>query len=286
MRVRCRATAHVRGNSVGDLELECRGAGLLISYVGVSSYREGYAPGFQTRGTVVHAPWQTTRGIRLGDENLLLCVDADVTPLNRFLLGNFSHAEPARSGWLRRRLNAMLALAALVVFGCGAAWVVLPKAALHADAVFRFSSIGAILLLLGGALIQRLTKNGPGSRAVLRDFVRKLSEHLPEPLPVEPPLPRARSWSVQRLSVLLPRSAVGGLIALSALALAALLGGRAAPAASHVLYAPTTSERTQLADSASLPAAPSPRDPAADALPTGGAQTLRPLPEALEGSPP
>ena len=45
MRVRCRATADYRSNAVGTVELECTAAGLSVTLAGVSSYRDGYAPG-------------------------------------------------------------------------------------------------------------------------------------------------------------------------------------------------------------------------------------------------
>jgi hypothetical protein len=270
MRVRCKAAAHALGNSVGDLEIECRGTGLLISYLGVSSYRAGYAPGFPTRGTVVHAPWQTTRAIRLGDENLLLCVDVNITPLNRFLLGNFSSAEPARSARLRRNPTAWASLA----LGCAAAWTALPTTALHADSLARFGSVGAALLVCGGAIARWLARRRPGSHVVLRALVSELSERLPEPVPREPPLIHARRWSLRSVGALVPRSAVGGSIALLALALAALLGGRALPTSSpRIAGSPT--ELPPLADNTRFGMLPNLPELASDVLPSSGAPTLR-----------
>src|SRR6186713_2107376 len=101
MRVRCTATADYRGNAVGDLELECKSEGLCIELRGVSSYREGYAPGPPVHASDVCVPWPGVYATRLGERQLQLSIDARALssgasaparylPLNRFLLGEFS----------------------------------------------------------------------------------------------------------------------------------------------------------------------------------------------------
>ena len=91
MRVRCTATADYRSNAVGDLELECTAEGLRIALLGVSSYREGYAPGPPVHAGAVSVPWTAVYATRLGERQLQLSVDARNLPLNRFLPVSYTH---------------------------------------------------------------------------------------------------------------------------------------------------------------------------------------------------
>jgi hypothetical protein len=49
MRVRAVAAASERSNAVGSVELECTPHGLVIVYLGLGSFSEGYTPGALTR---------------------------------------------------------------------------------------------------------------------------------------------------------------------------------------------------------------------------------------------
>ena len=98
MRVRCTATADYRSNAVGELELECSADGLRIALLGVSSYREGYAPGPPVEASAVCVPWPAVYATRLGERQLQLSVDARNLPLNRFLLVDFVERPPDTDG--------------------------------------------------------------------------------------------------------------------------------------------------------------------------------------------
>jgi hypothetical protein len=93
MRVRCTATADYRGNAVGELELECKSDGLCIGLRGVSSYREGYAPGPPVHADDFCVPWPGVYATRLGERQLQLSIDA-----RSFASGA---GTPARYQWLR-----------------------------------------------------------------------------------------------------------------------------------------------------------------------------------------
>ncbi len=230
MRVRCKATADYRSNAVGSLELETSASGLLISYRGVGSYQQGYAPATLTEGTQLCAPWNAVHAIRIGSENLLLHVDAKLTPLNRFFLGDFSRGEPplGRELLQRRRIGAiaMVAALALVFIAVGK---LLPAAVPHIGAMtlLGVAASAAVLILLVGAAADRwLQSHRPEPGLVLAEFSYELGRYLPqhiasEPLTVaEPVLP-----SLDELQARLPRSAIGVAITLSAASLAALLVG-------------------------------------------------------------
>src|SRR6188508_446763 len=109
MHVRCRATADYRSNAVGAVELECTPAGLSVTLAGVSSYREGYAPGPLVESAPVCVPWAGVYATLLGTDELLLSVDAARLPLNRFRLSEFAEVaspEDARAEVARRRRGA------------------------------------------------------------------------------------------------------------------------------------------------------------------------------------
>ncbi len=241
MRVRCRAAADFRSNTVGCLELECATEGLLVSYQGVSSYRQGYAPGPLTRGIQLCAPWRAVYATRLGEENLLLSLDEKLTPLNRFFLGSFSRDDPLLAPEQRRRRRILWIGAAatlsvtLVIFG-----LALPSAIPHVGALTTLGiavSAALLILLLGVAADAGPNRDPVPSRTILAEFSHELACHLPHHLPLEIPTETRQPWSISQLGAVLPRSTVGIAITLTATALAALIstsGHRPTPAVNSI----------------------------------------------------
>jgi hypothetical protein len=227
MRVRCRAAADFRSNVIGNVELEALPEGLYISYLAVSQHREGYAPGPLTRGTQVCVPWPSVYATRSGDQQLLLSVDARFTPLNRFLLADFSRGELPIGAEQRRRARLLRAFAvgalglSLIV-----AWWMLPDLLPNAGAVTALGIAGsaALLLVLAGVSAEQWVVRAPLSpRLVLEELCGELSRYLPSHVPVEVPREPQRSFGIAELQALLPRSVVGIAITLTATSLAALV---------------------------------------------------------------
>jgi len=227
MRVRCRAAADFRSNVIGSLELEATPSGLAISYLAVSQHREGYAPGPLTRGTHVLVPWPSVYATRTGDEHLLLSVDARCTPLNRFLLGDFSRGDPpSRAERLRRaRLLRAFAAGALGV-SLVVAWLLLPELLPNAGAFTALGIAGSTALLILLALVAAepwVAAPTPTPRLVLDNVCQQLGRYMPGHVPVEIQRGPERSFGIADVQALLPRSVVGIAITLTATTLAALV---------------------------------------------------------------
>jgi hypothetical protein len=235
MRVRCTATADYRGNAVGELELECKSAGLCIALRGVSSYREGYAPGPPVHADDICVPWPGVYATRLGERQLQLSIDARslsgaagtptrYLPLNRFLLGEFAERPPdgAESLLGKRALPVVLTGAGLLTLGICLA---LARALPHARAVGTLGWAALVVALVLGALVWR-ARSGPRTpgHVVLDELCHELSRYVPQHISAAPATPPPRSFEPHELSTLLPRSAAGIAITLAAATLAALVG--------------------------------------------------------------
>jgi hypothetical protein len=229
MRVRCRATADYRSNAVGVVELDCTAAGLSVALRGVSSYREGYAPGPPADGVEVCVPWPSVYATRLGEEGLLLSVAATLLPLNRFRLGEFAEVIPEASGASARRRRLLTVLAGSAAALLALILTLSARGALPEPHVLR--TLGAALVLAGCAVFFARRASGARKLApheVLREFSEELARHLPNHLPMEPVTAPPRSLRMPDLGSLLPRSAVGVAITLAATSLAALVSSTAA----------------------------------------------------------
>jgi hypothetical protein len=227
MRVRCRATADYRSNAIGLLELECVPDGLRIALTGVSSYREGYAPGPPAHAADVTVPWSSVYATQLGAEALLLSVEARFLPQNRFLLRDFAERRSeANARSPRQRALALLAVVAGLL-GLGLALEAM-NALPHPDVFGTFGLAVLVVTLVVVGLHHTRRAPAPSSDEVLAELSRELSAHLPNHVPIEPPSPPPRRFVLRELAALLPRSAVGISITLAAASLAALVGSSAA----------------------------------------------------------
>jgi hypothetical protein len=251
MRVRCRAIADYRSNAVGPLELECTAEGLCIALRGVSSYREGYAPGMPVHAGDTLVPWPSVYATRIGDESLLLSVDAQRLPLNRFLLGDFSEPPPPAPLGLslaQRTLAAGLLGAGLIAIGVGLSRAgALP----HPRALGTLGMAAALVALVLGVLVL-VSRAAPRRSAaeLLRELSHELALHLTNHIAVEISLPPPRPFAARNLASFLPRSVVGIAVTLAATTLAAIVGSSAArptpaagsPASSQPALLPDTDD--------------------------------------------
>ncbi|MBN1608060.1 MAG: hypothetical protein JW940_15610 [Polyangiaceae bacterium] len=231
MKVRAIAASAEESNAIGTLELECTPAGLVLVYVGVGAFSEGYAPAAVTTGTCVTVPWSAVQQARAQGEQVVLVLDPRVTPHNRLTLVNFSTGNETDHRQLYRqrmmvRVAAMagalvLLLAGMVAFPrLGPRWTVGPTllvAGLAATAV----------LFLGFAADRWIKSGGMDADRAREIFLATLGYYLPQierlaTLPAQ----RAKRWRLPPFDSLLPRTTGAVAITLAAGALGAVMMAR------------------------------------------------------------
>lgn len=227
MRVCCTATADYRSNAVGRVELEVTPRGLAIALCGVSSFKPGYAPGPPVHASEVCVPWPGVYATRLGDEQLLVSVDASYLPLNRLLLGEFSERPPdPPAGSRGRALSLGLTAVGFSALGVGLS---LLGALPHPRAMGTFGLAALAVAVVLGVIVWRARLGPkPPSHEVLGALCIELARYVPSHIKAEPAPPPPPSFKAVDLSSLLPRSATAIAITLAATTLAALIGGSAA----------------------------------------------------------
>jgi hypothetical protein len=229
MRVRAVAAPSSQSNAVGTLELECTPEGLRLMHLGVSSYRDGYAPPALTKGTSVFASWLQVEEVRVGEQHVFLGLAPSVSPLSRLCLTHFSQGtdlpEPERK---RRKLIigvATLALMLVVGLCVGSQW---PNWSANASrwASVAVAALASLCVLLLGALVGvRVIAKGPDSRQLQDLFVAELRHFRPKPILLGPAPkgPEAPTVPLSDLISVVPRSTLALIIVLTASTLAAIL---------------------------------------------------------------
>lgn len=232
MKVRAIATTDERANAIGTVELECTPLGLVIAYLGVGTFSEGYAPGALTMGTRVTVPWSKVDVARLEGEQLFLALDPALTPHSRLTLVNFSTGQHTHHHELyRQRLILRVGMLALAGVALLVGALALPRLAPHATAAaaLALGGIAALSILLVGLMADRYVAfGGRDSDAARGAFAGELHMYLPgmqrqagppeKPEPKLPPLPA--------LDRLLPRTTAAIVITLSSGILGAILTAR------------------------------------------------------------
>lgn len=230
MKVRAIAAATQRSNAVGALELECTPHALVLTYLGVGRFQEGYAPGSLTDKTQVSVPWSAVQAARVEGARLFIQLDPEVSPHNQLMLTNFSSgtrlhpAEVSRQRALFRIFSvAAAAVTAILVT------VALPRISPNAGALVALliAALAALLILFIGAFAggRVLGPHNDDSDQAREAFIGELRVFFPTlqhwDKPHTPEVkPSPKSFDVQSL---LPKTTFGIVIVLSASALAALL---------------------------------------------------------------
>ncbi len=233
MRFRATAIQSERSNAAGAVELECSADGLLFVHQAVFASSEGYVPAAVAAGSELLVPWASIVEANVEGDQLLLEIEARLTPLNRLCLGHFSAGEeqvpPDESR--RRRLvvrvaSAGLALsAALAAFagarGTGAA----PSLSLSIST----SILTALAVLAVGFWADRFVA-APSPRLsgdVARElFLAELAGYLPSLTRAPAALPPPRPPLLLHFERILPRTTAAIVITLSAALLGVLLTTR------------------------------------------------------------
>jgi hypothetical protein len=277
MKVRATAIATDRSNAIGSLELECTPHGLVVVYLGVGAFRDGYAPAALTTGTRVTVPWPAVEAARVEGDRVYLELEPRLTPHSRVELASFSTGDYAH----RREVSRQRWILWSGAFGTALALVMLsaltiPRIAPEAGAAAA-AGVGAVtaalVLALGMLADRRIAAGGLDGDAAREAFAAELSHFLPNlvrlPRPAEPP---PKPIALPTFSGLLPRATAGLVIALSASVLGALLTIRwvtSAPERTARARAPAAAEAPLAVEPpASEPAPP----PATTAAPAAAAE--------------
>lgn len=229
MRIRAIAAPSDQSNAVGPLELECTPQGLLLIYLGVGAYSEGYAPGAVTAGTKVLVPWSQVEEVRSASHYVWLTLSPKATPHNKLCLKTFADGtRPPAAEVSRRRRILWVATGALAVT------VALSVAGQWQDWFADGSQFGAMMIgllsatavLALGILVERVALgSGPDSDHIQSQFVAELSLFRPKPVIVGPVAgdraPERLDWV--DLIRFLPRSTFAIIIVLSATTLSLIL---------------------------------------------------------------
>lgn len=276
MKVRATAIATDRSNAIGNVELECTPHGLVMVYLGVGAFRDGYAPAALTTGTRVTVPWASVRSARVEGDRVFVEVDPRLTPHSKLTLASFTTGDYAhgREVTRQRRILWVGALGASMVAVMISALTV-PKLAPRAGAAVA-TGVGMLtaLLILGLGFVadRRLAGTGLDGDAAREALAAELSHFLPNLVRLpQPAAPAPKPFVLPNLQGLLPRTTAAVVITLTA----CILGG--------VLTAKwlLTGEREPLRPMAALERDPAPMlEPAAPAAaPAPAPQPAAPAPK-------
>ena len=228
MKVRATAIATDRSNAIGNVELECTPHGLVVVYLGVGAFQDGYAPAALTTGTSVTVPWAAVRAARVEGEQVFLEVDPAVTPhskltLTSFATGDFAHHREVS----RQRTILWVGAFGAAVVSVMISALTLPRIAPRAGAAVA-TGIGLVtaflILALGFIADRRVAGIGLEGSAAREALAVELSRFLPNLVRLpQAPAPATKPFELPNLSGLLPRTTAAIVITLTAGVLGALL---------------------------------------------------------------
>jgi hypothetical protein len=230
MKVRAVAVAAEQSNAIGTLELECTPHGLVVAYLGVGSFTEGYAPGALTTGTRVTVPWWAIDTARVERDFLYLELDAKFTPHSRLTLSSFSSGEAQHPSELdRQRTITRITAAAAAAIAVLLIGVLLPKVAPRATtaSALGIAVAAAAVIAFVGLLADRRLTPGVDGEAARELFVFDLGNYLPAIVRSESsPRPPPKPITLPVFQGLLPRTTFAIVLTLSACGLGAVLMGK------------------------------------------------------------
>jgi hypothetical protein len=228
MKVRAVATAAEKSNAIGTVELEGTPHGLLIVYLGLASFREGYAPPSVTSGTSVLVPWASVLEARIEGDRLWLELEPKLTPHSRLTLAGFSSAIIHQRELSRQRLAWRIATGGMAAIGSLLAALTAPRLSPEVGAVLTITmAVGTALALLAVGWIAELRLvRAQDERVTRATFLGELSVYLPK-LSIGPrPKPPLLLPQLPDLTGVVPRTTLAVVITLSSGLLAVLLVAR------------------------------------------------------------
>jgi len=248
MKVRAIALGEERSNAIGTVELECAPFGLVMAYLGVGAFSEGYAPGALTRGTLVTVPYARVRQARFEGERLLLEIDPELTPHHKLVLGGFTIGDGThRHELYRQRLVLRTGAFGFALVCALVAALLVPRLSPSSSATLALSIAGivaATVLALGFFIDRRLVSGQLDGEAAQNAFASDLRTFLPNLVRLDRPPPKApKPLPLPDFQGWLPRTTAAIVITLTAGGLAAVLISK------WMLDAPETMARSTLSAS-------------------------------------
>ena len=161
--VRAIAVAHENANAVGTVELCCAPQGLVIEFVRISAYSEGYIPYPATSSELVTIPYNQVSKVEVDPDGIVhLNVNPSCTHFNRLALAGLTHNtqfDHAVSFLRRTRIERTVTIVALCL------WVPL-SIVLH---LLFPSSSGSVLfgVPISASLVLHLLRRDVASKLVL-----------------------------------------------------------------------------------------------------------------------
>lgn len=286
MRIRAIASATARSNAVGVVEVDCTPHGLVLGFLGVGAFSEGYAPGALASGVQLTVPWSALKDARSEGDQVYLELDWPGLPHDRLTLTRFSLGDRAHPVELRRqRLILHLSALGAAVLASIVAAAVVPQLSQRATAALTLSigAAAALAVLAVGFLVDQRLLGSPIRESALREaFVTDLARYYPS-LTRSPVAPStARPQKTPDLTGMLPRTTAAIAITLAAGIVAALGTAR------HLLRPPepvavASSSRAEVAapfDDAPALAAATPAEPASASEPDPATTAPAPPPSS------
>src|SRR5688572_12698313 len=259
MKVRAIALGDERSNAIGTVELECAPFGLVMAYLGVGAFSEGYAVGALTRGTLVTVPYARVRHARFEGERLLLEVDPELTPHHKLVLGGFTIGDGThRHELYRQRLVLRTGVFGFALVCALVAALAVPRLSPSSSATLALSIaviVAATVLALGFFMDRRLVSGQLDGEAAQNAFASDLRIYLPNLVRLDRPPPKApKALPLPDFQGWLPRTTAAVVITLTAGGLAAVLISK------WMLDAPETMARSTLSASEADGSAADPAD--------------------------
>jgi hypothetical protein len=284
MKVRAIAVSAEESNAIGTLELECTPAGLVLVYVGVGAFSEGYAPAAVTTGTCVTVPWSYVQQARAQGDQVVLVLDPRATPHHRLTLVNFSTGNEMDHRQLyRRRMMIRVAAVAVALVLVLAAVVALPRLGPEwtiGSTLLVAGLAATAVLFLGFAADHWIQSGGMDAERAREVFLATLGYYLPELERVAAVPPRRpKPWRLPAFDALLPRTTGAIAITLAAGTLGAVMMARW-----FTLQRPPARDTVAAARALPPPSAPPPAvSPAPVAAPSPKAQVPSPAATVSSG---
>lgn len=228
MKVRAIALAEERSNAIGTVELECTPFGLVIAYLGVGAFSEGYAPGALTRGTLISVPYPQVSVARFEGDRLYLEIDPELTPHHKLVLGGFTIGD----GTHRHELYRQRLVLRTGAFGLAAAVALLAALAVprlspgtSATLAVSIAAVAAITILgLGFVIDRRLISGQLEGEAAQNALAAEMRMYLPGLVRLDRPPPKSpKALPLPDFQGFLPRTTAAVVITLTAGGLAAVL---------------------------------------------------------------